>query len=131
MRGVGLPAQCATSARLRSRFAGEVPRLSARRWLGGAPGTDMVRTLVGKSDAWQVANVMQTTNKENVAMVEESVLHGVGMGREVSFDAEHFCDGYARDAEYAVEVCISAARAGASWVVVCDTNGGSQPALIR
>src|SRR5205814_52867 len=46
-------------------------------------------------------------------------------------DAEHFFDGYARDAEYAVEVCLSAARAGAAWVVLCDTNGGSLPSAIR
>ena len=93
----------------------------------GAP----VWTLVGKSDAWQVANVLQTTNNENLAMVEESVAYGVGMGREVIFDAEHFFDGFARDAEYAIEVCLCAARAGASWVVLCDTNGGSQPESIR
>jgi 2-isopropylmalate synthase len=93
----------------------------------GAP----VWTLVGKSDAWQVANVLQTTNNENLAMVEDSVAYGVGLDREVIFDAEHFFDGYARDAEYAIEVCLSAARAGASWIVLCDTNGGSQPPSIR
>jgi 2-isopropylmalate synthase len=93
----------------------------------GAP----VWTLVGKSDTWQVTNVLQTTTNENLAMVEESVAFGVGLGREVIFDAEHFFDGYARDAEYAVEVCLSAARAGASWVVLCDTNGGSLPESIR
>src|SRR5256884_7488609 len=86
-----------------------------------------VWTLVGKSDTWQVATVLQTTNNENLAMVEESVVYGVTLGREIIFDAEHFFDGYARDAEYAIEVCLSAARAGASWVVLCDTNGGSQP----
>src|SRR5256885_4114114 len=90
-----------------------------------------VWTLVGKSDTWQVATVLGTTNNENLAMVEESVAYGVARGREVIFDAEHFFDGYARDAEYAVEVCMSAARAGASWVVLCDTNGGSQPVAIR
>src|SRR5205807_9101151 len=90
-----------------------------------------VWTLVGKSDAWQVANVLQTTTNENLAMVEESVAYGVARDREVIFDAEHFFDGYARDAEYAVEVCLSAARAGAAWVVLCDTNGGSQPEAIR
>ncbi len=93
----------------------------------GAP----VWTLVGKSDAWQVSNVLQTTPNENLAMVEESVAYGVGLGREVIFDAEHFFDGYARDAEYAVEVCLSAARAGASWIVLCDTNGGSLPSAIK
>jgi 2-isopropylmalate synthase len=93
----------------------------------GAP----VWTLVGKSDVWQVATVLQTTNNENLAMVEESVAYGVGLGRDVIFDAEHFFDGYARDPEYAIEVCLAAARAGASWVVLCDTNGGSLPSAIR
>ena len=90
-----------------------------------------VWTLVGKSDVWQVKHVLETTNSENLAMVEESVAYGVQLGREVLFDAEHFFDGFAHDAEYAVEVCLSAARAGASWVVLCDTNGGSLPSAIR
>ena len=88
-------------------------------------------TLVGKSDTWQVSKVLQTTPNENLAMVRESVAHGVAGGKEVIFDAEHFFDGFARDSEYAVEVCLEAARAGASWVVLCDTNGGSLPAEIR
>ncbi len=88
-------------------------------------------TLVGKSDTWQVSKVLQTTPNENLAMVRESVAHGVAGGKEVIFDAEHFFDGFTRDSEYAVEVCLEAARAGASWVVLCDTNGGSLPADIR
>src|SRR3989441_6060808 len=88
-------------------------------------------TLVGKSDTWQVSKVLQTTPNENLAMVRESVAHGVAGGKEVIFDAEHFFDGFARDSEYAIEVCLEAARAGASWVVLCDTNGGSLPAEIR
>jgi 2-isopropylmalate synthase len=90
-----------------------------------------VWTLVGKSDPWQVSKVLQTTNNENLAMVEESVAYGVALGRELIFDAEHFFDGFARDSEYAIEVCLTAARAGAAWVVLCDTNGGSMPAEIR
>ncbi len=93
----------------------------------GAP----VWTLVGKSDPWQVKEVLQTTNNENLAMVEDTVAYGVKTGHEVIFDAEHFFDGYARDPEYAVEVCLSAARSGATWVVLCDTNGGSMPDAIR
>jgi len=88
-------------------------------------------TLVGKSDTWQVSTVLQTTPNENLAMVRESVAHGVSLGHELIFDAEHFFDGFARDSEYAIEVCLEAARAGASWVVLCDTNGGSLPAEIR
>jgi 2-isopropylmalate synthase len=90
-----------------------------------------VWTLVGKSDPWQVGTVLQTTTSENLAMVEESVAYGVGLGHELIFDAEHFFDGFVRDSEYAVEVCVTAARAGARWVVLCDTNGGSLPAEIR
>jgi len=90
-----------------------------------------VWALVGKSDVWQVAKVLGTTTNENLAMVEESIACGVRQGREVIFDAEHFFDGYARDAEYAVEVCLVAARSGASWVVLCDTNGGSLPSAVR
>ncbi len=88
-------------------------------------------TLVGKSDTWQVTTVLGTTPNENLAMIRDSVAYGVSMGREVVFDAEHFFDGFARDAEYAVEACMEAARAGASWVVLCDTNGGSLPPEIR
>jgi 2-isopropylmalate synthase len=90
-----------------------------------------VWTLVGKSDSWQVGAVLQTTTNENLDMVRDSVAYGVKLGREVIFDAEHFFDGFARDAEYAVEVCLVAARAGARWVVLCDTNGGSLPSEIR
>jgi 2-isopropylmalate synthase len=90
-----------------------------------------VWTLVGKSDPWQVSTVLQTTTTENLDMVRDSVAYGVSLGREVIFDAEHFFDGFARDAEYAIEVCLVAARAGASWVVLCDTNGGSLPADVR
>jgi 2-isopropylmalate synthase len=90
-----------------------------------------VWTLVGKSDPWQVTTVLQTTTAENLDMVRDSVAYGVSLGREVIFDAEHFFDGFARDAEYALEVCLVAARAGAAWIVLCDTNGGSLPAEIR
>src|SRR4029077_1202196 len=76
-------------------------------------------------------NVLGTTPNENLAMIRDSVAHGVALGKEVIFDAEHFFDGFARDAEYAVEACLEAARSGARWVVVCDTNGGSLPAEIR
>src|ERR1700716_3568110 len=81
----------------------------------GAP----VWTLVGKSDSWQVGTVLQTTTSENLAMVEESVAYGVSLGRELIFDAEHFFDGYARDSEYALEVCLTAATAPAAGAVSC------------
>ena len=88
-------------------------------------------TLVGKSDTWQVRKVLQTSLDENLAMIRESVAYGVAGGHELIFDAEHFFDGFSRDPDYALEVCAAAAAAGAKWVVLCDTNGGSLPAQIR
>ena len=87
-------------------------------------------TLVGKSDPWQVAEVLRTTREENLAMVEESMAYGSAMGKEMIFDAEHFFDGFARDPGYALEVCARAAAAGAGWIVLCDTNGGGLPSQI-
>ncbi|HLZ95714.1 MAG TPA: citramalate synthase [Candidatus Dormibacteraeota bacterium] len=88
-------------------------------------------TLVGKSDTWQVRKVLQTTLDENLAMIRESVAYGVKGKHELIFDAEHFFDGFRRDREYALNVCAEAAAAGAAWIVLCDTNGGSLPAQVR
>jgi 2-isopropylmalate synthase len=89
----------------------------------GAP----VVTLVGKSSAWQVKEVLRVSREENLAMIRESVAHLREQGREVIFDAEHYFDGFAADPEYALAACAAAAQAGASWVVCCDTNGGRMP----
>src|SRR5689334_19538291 len=51
-------------------------------------------TLVGKSDPWQVTAVLGTTTTENLNMVRDSVAYGVGLGKELIFDAEHFFDGF-------------------------------------
>ncbi|MEE8336837.1 MAG: citramalate synthase [Dehalococcoidia bacterium] len=87
-------------------------------------------TLVGKSSASQVRNVLETTEEENLAMIEDSVRFLTDAGREVIFDAEHFFDGYAQDPAYALATLRAAARGGASTVALCDTNGGSLPDAI-
>jgi 2-isopropylmalate synthase len=89
----------------------------------GAP----VITLVGKSSAWQVKEVLRVSREENLAMIRDSVAYLRAQGREVVFDAEHFFDGLAGDSDYALAACAAAAQAGASWVVCCDTNGGRMP----
>ena len=58
-------------------------------------------------------------------MVRESVAYMAGLGREVHFDAEHFFDGFAEDADYALQVLRTAHRAGALYIILCDTNGGA------
>jgi 2-isopropylmalate synthase len=54
-----------------------------------------------------------------------------GHGREVIYDAEHFFDGYLADPEYAMQTLRAAARAGASALVLCDTNGGTMPHQVQ
>ena len=84
-----------------------------------------VVTLVGKASAYQVRVALETSQEENLAMIRESVSHIREQGREVHFDAEHFFDGFREDADYALQALRTAARAGASYLVLCDTNGGA------
>ncbi|MHB8897384.1 MAG: citramalate synthase, partial [Thermoguttaceae bacterium] len=84
-------------------------------------------TIVGKSSAYQVTDILRATLDENLAMISESVGHMRRAGREVIFDAEHFFDGYKANPEYAIGAVAAAAGAGAATVVLCDTKGGSMP----
>ena len=90
-----------------------------------------VCTLVGKASVLHVDKVVRASREENVRMIGESVAFLVRAGKRVLFDAEHFFDGLALDAGYAL-ACLRAARdAGAERLVLCDTNGGSLPPQIR
>jgi 2-isopropylmalate synthase len=84
-------------------------------------------TLVGKASAPQVLQVLETTLEENLAMVADSISYLKSNGLKVFLDAEHFFDGYKADKEYALQVLQAASGAGAEYLVLCDTNGGSLP----
>ena len=87
--------------------------------------------LVAKSDVRHVEQALRTTREENLAMVADTVAHLVAAGRRVFVDCEHFFDGFRYDADYAVDVMRAAYDAGASVVVMCDTNGGMLPTGIQ
>lgn len=87
--------------------------------------------IVGKAWDWQVEAALGISKKENLRMVEESIAHLKAKKREAVFDAEHFFDGYKANPDYALEVIKAAYKAGARWVVLCDTNGGSLPSEVR
>ena len=89
-------------------------------------GTQTV-CLVGKSHDFHVTEALGITLAENVENIRESVRHLTAMGREALFDAEHFFDGYKANPDYALECLYVALEAGARWVVLCDTNGGTLP----
>lgn len=86
-----------------------------------------VATIFGKSWDFHVHKAIQTTLEENLAMIYDSVKYLKSQGLEVIYDAEHFFDGYKNNPEYALETIRQAEAAGANWIVLCDTNGGSLP----
>jgi len=90
-------------------------------------GTPVV-CLVGKSHEFHVRTALGISLEENLANIAASVSHVVGLGREAILDAEHFFDGYRANPAYALDCLRAALDAGARWVVLCDTNGGTLPA---
>ena len=83
--------------------------------------------LVGKTHDFHVDTALGISLEENLENVRESIAHLVAQGREALFDAEHFFDGYKSNPEYALACVKAAFDAGARWVVLCDTNGGTLP----
>ncbi|WP_212525634.1 citramalate synthase [Actibacterium sp. MT2.3-13A] len=86
--------------------------------------------LVGKTHDFHVTTALGITLEENLENIGASVAHLVAQGREALFDAEHFFDGYKADPGYALDCLRAAHEAGARWVVLCDTNGGTLPGEI-
>jgi 2-isopropylmalate synthase len=90
---------------------------------GGTP----VVTIVGKTWDFHVTDVLGTTLDENLRMIADSVAFCRSAGRDVFYDAEHFFDGYKANPTFALKTLKAAESAGASVVILCDTNGGSMP----
>lgn len=83
--------------------------------------------LVGKSHDFHVTTALGITLAENVENIRASVAHVVAKGREALLDAEHFFDGYKANPTYALDCLQAGLSAGARWIVLCDTNGGTLP----
>ena len=86
--------------------------------------------IFGKSWTLHVTKVMGISLEENLAMIADSVAFLKRNGKEVVYDCEHFFDGYRADSDYALKCVRAAAEAGADWITLCDTNGGSLPSYI-
>ena len=89
-------------------------------------GTPVI-TLVGKSSARQAEGALGVTRDENLTMIADSIREARRHADEVMFDAEHFFDGFKEDGEYTLACLEAAHAAGARWIVLCDTNGGTLP----
>jgi 2-isopropylmalate synthase len=84
-------------------------------------------TIVGKTWDLHVRDVLNTTPEENLRMIADSVAHCKAAGRQVFYDAEHFFDGLRHNRSYALQTLRAAQEAGASVIILCDTNGGTLP----
>ena len=80
--------------------------------------------LVGKAWDYHVEHALRTSLDEAIAMVQDTVAFFRSHGRDVFFDAEHFFDGHRDNRDFALAVLRGAHEAGASRLVMCDTNGG-------
>ncbi|MCR6498786.1 citramalate synthase [Shinella sp. CPCC 101442] len=87
--------------------------------------------LVAKSWDYHVRVALGCSNEENLESIDGSVKAVVASGRESLVDCEHFFDGYKANPGYALACAKTAFAAGARWVVLCDTNGGTQPAEVQ
>ncbi|MBW4591649.1 MAG: citramalate synthase [Brasilonema angustatum HA4187-MV1] len=91
-----------------------------------AAGTRWV-TIVGKSWDLHVTEGLRTTLTENLAMIQDTIEYLRSQGRRVIYDAEHWFDGYKHNPDYALQTLQTAISAGAEWIALCDTNGGTLP----
>ncbi len=87
--------------------------------------------LVAKSWDFHVRVALGISEEENVQAIAESVAAITEKGREPMIDCEHFFDGYKANRDYALSCARAAADAGARWVVLCDTNGGTLPSEVE
>src|SRR3989449_5980881 len=89
-----------------------------------------VITIVGKTWLLHVKEVLRTTPDENLAMIADTIRFLKDKGKFVIYDAEHSFDGFMEEPEYALATWQTAEKAGADFVVLCDTNGGRLPEQI-
>ena len=86
--------------------------------------------LVAKSWDYHVKVALGCSNEENLESISDSVRAVLAANKEAMVDCEHFFDGYKANPAYAVACAKAAFDAGARWIVLCDTNGGTQPSEI-
>ncbi len=83
--------------------------------------------LVGKTWDFHVDQALGIERRENLSLIADSIAAAVAAKGEALFDAEHFFDGYKANPDYALDCLLAAREAGARWIVLCDTNGGTLP----
>jgi 2-isopropylmalate synthase len=85
---------------------------------------------VAKAWDYHVRVALGCSNEENLQSIRQTVEAARAAGKQVLIDCEHFFDGYKANPAYALACAAEAYKAGARWVVLCDTNGGTLPAEV-
>ena len=82
--------------------------------------------------AWdhQVTTALEISLQDNLDNLRDSVAAAVAAGKQALIDCEHFFDGFKANSDYALACVRTALDAGARWIVLCDTNGGTMPSEI-
>ena len=120
--------------RVRAKFAAFGMTKRAGRSVDNDPG--LVATLAAQADAivfvaktwdYHVRVALGATLEENLDGITASIRAAREQGREALLDCEHFFDGFKANPDYALRCAKAAYEAGARWVVLCDTNGGTLP----
>jgi 2-isopropylmalate synthase len=119
---------------LRARFAAFGMTRRQGRSVENDPGVaalleadcDIV-TFVAKGWDYQVRVALRSTLEDNIDAITQSIGAARARDRQVAIDCEHFFDGYKANKEYALQCAKAAYEAGARWIVLCDTNGGTLP----
>ena len=86
--------------------------------------------LVAKTWDYHVDVALGITLDENILSIKESVDAVKKNQLESLIDCEHFFDGFKSNSGFSLSCIESALKAGADWVVLCDTNGGTLPGEI-
>tara|TARA_B100001964_G_C14209010_1_gene589556 strand:+ start:232 stop:1851 length:1620 start_codon:yes stop_codon:yes gene_type:complete len=86
--------------------------------------------LVGKTWDYHVEVALGIEQAEAINLIADSIAL-TAQRAEALFDAEHFFDGYKANPEFTLKCVEAAYEAGARWVVLCDTNGGTLPSEVE
>jgi 2-isopropylmalate synthase len=114
--------------RFRHDQAGRRFHLQRSRPGRSAPGSKAMRCACRQGLGLPCESVaLGCTNEENLESITDSVKAVTAAGKEAMVDCEHFFDGYKANPDYALACAKTAFEAGARWIVLCDTNGGTQP----
>ncbi|MDR3111588.1 MAG: citramalate synthase [Elusimicrobiota bacterium] len=87
--------------------------------------------IFGKAWDLHVRCALNTTNKENLRMIYDSISFLKSKKIEVIFDAEHYFDGFKNNKDYAFEVIATVQKANADIVCLCETNGSILPSEMQ